>query len=252
MIRSVRILALLAISMAGCAPALRVHGRTPSFPLAGATQLVLVVTPDWNATSGELRRFERDGASAWREVGGGAPVVVGRTGLAWGVDSLSAPGQPVKREGDGKAPAGVFPLDTAFGFARREDASWVRMPYAPLTEGSDCVDDERSAYYNTVVDRARVTAVDWTSAEHMRQIGQYRLGVIVGYNAAPPVRGRGSCIFLHIWSGPATTTAGCTAMDAMVLEGLMRWLDSSRRPALVQLPRAELERLRDAWMLPAA
>jgi L,D-peptidoglycan transpeptidase YkuD (ErfK/YbiS/YcfS/YnhG family) len=70
------------------------------------------------------------------------------------------------------------------------------------------------------------------------------MGVIVGYNAAPPTKGRGSCIFLHIWAGPRSTTAGCTAMDASELDQLTRWLDRVRRPVLVQLPRAEYERLR--------
>jgi D-alanyl-D-alanine dipeptidase len=114
------------------------------------------------------------------------------------------------------------------------------------------VDDEASAYYNTVVDRAAVAKVDWNSAEHMRQIAQYRLGVIVGYNANPPVKGRGSCIFLHIWSGPASTTAGCTALDAGALESLMRWLDRSRRPMLVQLPVGEYARMMSMWALPPA
>ena len=226
----------------------------PPPPLARAQQLVLVVTADWNATTGTLRRFTRgDASDAWRAEAAWVPVVVGRTGLAWGDESLAAAlGQPIKHEGDGRSPAGAFPLDTAFGFAARSELSWLRLPYAALTPGADCVDDESSAYYNTVVDRATVPRVDWNSAEHMRQIAQYRLGVIVGYNAAPPARGRGSCIFLHIWSGPSSTTAGCTALDAGALESLMRWLDRAQHPVLVQLPAAEYDRLRSAWHLPPA
>ena len=226
----------------------------PPPPLARAQQLVLVVTADWNATTGTLRRFARgDASDAWRAEAAWVPVVIGRTGLAWGDESLAAAlGQPIKHEGDGRSPAGAFPLDTAFGFAARSELSWLRLPYAALTPGADCVDDESSAYYNTVVDRATVPRVDWNSAEHMRQIAQYRLGVIVGYNAAPPARGRGSCIFLHIWSGPSSTTAGCTALDAGALESLMRWLDRAQHPVLVQLPAAEYDRLRSAWHLPPA
>jgi len=222
--------------------------------LTSAQQLVVVITPDWNATTGTLRRFTRDDPStAWQAVASPVPVVIGRTGLAWADASLaSAISQPVKHEGDGRSPAGAFPLDTAFGFAPRAELSWMRLPYAALQPGTDCVDDESSAYYNTVVDRATVPRVDWNSAEHMRQIGQYRLGVIIGYNATPPQRGRGSCIFLHIWGGPSSTTAGCTALDAGELEALMRWLDSARRPALVQLPAVEYDRLRAAWQLPQA
>ena len=230
-----------------------IHAPAPS-PLASARQLVVVVTPSWDATTGLLRRFSRDEPSAtWDDVAPPVAVVIGRTGLAWADESHATdPAQPVKHEGDGRSPAGAFPLDTAFGFAPRTDLPWLRLPYAALQSGSECVDDGASAYYNTVVNRATVPRVDWTSAEHMRQIGQYRLGVIVGYNAAPPKSGRGSCIFLHIWGGPSSTTAGCTALDADALTALVRWLDSSRRPMLVQLPAAEYERLRAAWLLPAA
>ncbi|MEP6729736.1 MAG: hypothetical protein ABJE10_03815 [bacterium] len=222
--------------------------------LSVAQQLVVVTTATWNATSGTLRRYERDDAQQpWRSAASAIPVVIGRTGLAWGDEAFaSAVDQPVKHEGDGRSPAGVFPLDTAFGFAPANEMSWIRLPYAALQSGSDCVDDEASAYYNTVVDKAIVPRVDWNSAEHMRQISVYRLGVIVGYNATPPHKGRGSCIFLHIWSGAGSTTAGCTALDAGALESLMRWLDRARRPVLVQLPIDEYARLKKSWQLPPA
>ena len=222
-------------------------------PLDRALQLVVFTAPDWSTTSGTLYRFERpDVRSPWAPAASAIPAVIGRTGLAWGDPSLASDmQQPVKHEGDGKSPAGAFPLDTAFGFAPQAEMSWLRMPYSPLLPGSDCVDDQASVHYNTVVDRATVPKVDWTSAEHMLSISQYRIGVIVGYNAAPPTPGRGSCIFLHIWGGPQSTTAGCTAMDAARLESLMRWLDARRHPAIVQLPAAEYARLRDAWKLPS-
>lgn len=216
------------------------------------TQLVVVTTADWDSTSGTLRRYARESAQApWRAVGGDVPVMVGRSGLAWGagVDVGRAAG-PHKREGDGRAPAGAFPLDTVFGFAPGASASWVRLPYFPLAETSECVDDGASHYYNTVVNRDAVARVDWTSSERMRQVDQYRLGVIVGYNATPPVAGRGSCIFLHIWAGPGMPTSGCTAMPEQNLTEVVLWLDRARRPVLVQLPAAEYARLRAAWRLP--
>lgn len=219
--------------------------------LARALQMVLVTTASWDTTGGRLQRYERGSTNeAWRAVGASVPVVVGRAGLGWD-DALAAPpGQPVKREGDGRAPAGVFPLDTVFGFAPAAEAGWVRAPYLSLSPGTDCVDDVASVHYNTVVDRGAVPRVDWTSAEHMRQIGQYELGVIVGYNAAPPRAGRGSCIFLHIWGGPGTSTAGCTAMAEHDLRDLVLWMDRSRQPVLVQLPVAEHARLRERWLIP--
>jgi D-alanyl-D-alanine dipeptidase len=239
----------IVIGSLGCQSQTRVSPR----PLIERSeQLVVVTTPGWTSTTGSLQLFERANSdSAWRSVDLPIPVVVGRTGTAWGVgfDGVSSEG-PHKREGDGKAPAGVFPLDTAFGFAPRDSMRAVRLPYVQLLPTTDCVDDTASSHYNTVVDKASVPRVDWTSAEHMRQIGQYAVGVIVGYNARPPVKGRGSCIFLHIWAGPQSHTAGCTAFDEGKLRYLMTWLDPEKRPLLVQLTANDYVNLRTRWRLP--
>ena len=214
-------------------------------------QLIVVTTPAWDSVSGMLQRYERPrGTARWRAVGTPIPIVVGQTGLAWDDEAVRGARGPIKREGDGKAPAGRFPLGEAFGFAPKSELEWLRMPYRTLDEGTECVDDSTSAHYNTVVQRGAVRRVDWTSAERMRSIDLYRLGVIVRYNARPIRRGRGSCIFLHIWRSAGSPTAGCTAMPASDLETVMRWLDPARHPQLVQLPRAEYARLRRAWSLP--
>ncbi len=248
-----RCLAPLIIALASVGCAARHAPATYAAPSPATTQLVVVVTPDWTATTGRLQRFERsDGHSAWRPVSVAVPVVVGRTGLALGAgfDDLDA-AAPHKHEGDGKSPAGVFPLDTVFGFAPRDSAVGTRLPYVQLTSGSDCVDDTSSMHYNTVVERSAVPRVDWASAEHMRTIGEYRFGVIVGYNAQPPRPGRGSCIFLHIWNGPASHTAGCTAFDAAELARVIAWLDPRSKPVLVQVTTALYDRQRPAWGLPS-
>ena len=231
--------------------AARVADEQPNIA-ANAQQLVVVTTPSWDTTSGTLWRFTRtDARASWTPAGSPIPVVVGRTGLAWGVgfDADAKPGAPHKHEGDGKSPAGRFPLDTVFGFASPAEMSWVHMPYAQLTASSECVDDTASTHYNTVVERGNVP-LDWNSAEHMRKVWQYEMGVIVGYNAAPPRHGRGSCIFLHIWDGPASSTAGCTAFDRDALRQLIEWLDRSKHPLLIQLPADEYSRLRKSWKLP--
>ncbi|MBC7931901.1 MAG: hypothetical protein H7Z38_15175 [Rubrivivax sp.] len=223
-------------------------------PLAGSRQLILVTTRDWDAPQGSLQRFERKSAKAsWKPVGAAIPIVVGRSGLGWGA-GLSAPAGdgPVKKEGDGKAPAGIFRLGPAFGYAPSAEASWLRMPYTPLAETIECVDDVASRQYNLIVDRRSVKDVDWNSSERMRSIEGYRWGVVVDHNAEPPVAGKGSCIFLHIWQAADKGTAGCTAMEQTSLEELMRWLDTMKRPMLAQLPEAEYARLRAAWRLPSA
>lgn len=219
--------------------------------VADALQLVVVSVAGWDTTGGTLQRYERlRTGDRWQVAGREVPVVVGRTGLAWDDRFEPAGRGPVKREGDGRAPAGVFSLDGAFGFASAADTRWVRLLYLPVGEGTECVDDVSSVHYNTVVERETVPRIDWTSSEKMRRIDQYRLGVLVGYNSPPVGAGRGSCIFLHVWAGPGTSTAGCTAMSEGALRDVMLWLRPDRRPALVQLPAMELRRLRGEWGLP--
>ena len=243
-----RVAALLVLGGADTsAQASRPPGSSP-VP-ATARQLLLVVTPGWDTTSGTMRRYVRaTSTAAWRRVGATVPVVVGSSGLAWGSDSLGAPGEPHKREGDGRSPAGVFALDSAFGFAPAMPR--VRLPYLPLVAGTECVDDTASVHYNSVVNRDRVPAVDWSSSEQMRRIAQYQVGVLVEYNTHPASKGHGSCIFLHIWDGPGSSTAGCTAFPRADVDSLLGWLDPQRRPVLVQLPATEYARLKRAWALP--
>jgi L,D-peptidoglycan transpeptidase YkuD (ErfK/YbiS/YcfS/YnhG family) len=247
-------LAFILAAAAACVPADAAAAKAKrKSPLAGSRQVVLVTTPAWDSARGTLRRFERKGAGAgWTQVGGEFAVVVGRSGLGWGAGVVEAGGAgPSKREGDGRAPAGVFPLTRAFGFAGAGEAAWLRVPYTPLPPSVECVDDAASAHYNRVVDRSDVKAVDWNSSERMREVEGYAWGVIVAHNARA-VPGQGSCIFLHVWAGPEKGTAGCTAMERPNLETLLRWLDSRKRPLLVQLPESEYARLRPVWKLPAA
>ena len=214
-------------------------------------QLVVVTTPAWDSVNGTLQRYSRTGAkSPWVAEGPAVPIVVGQTGLAWGDAEFGARRDPRKREGDGKAPAGRFPLGSVFGFGTSGSIPGLRMPYLPLGDGTECVDDVASVHYNRIVDRGEVRRIDWRSAERMRSIDLYQLGVMVEYNARPVRRGRGSCIFLHIWRAQGSPTSGCTAMPADDLETIARWLDASRRPLLVQLPATEYARLRRRWSLP--
>jgi D-alanyl-D-alanine dipeptidase len=253
MLTTIRLsLACVLVAGAAAAGAQVTAGKTPA-PLARTRQLVLVTTRGWDDVPGTLRRFERKGTKgAWAQVGRDVPVAVGRNGLGWGaglVEASAAEG-PSKKEGDGKAPAGVFALGPAFGFAP-EHAAWLRFPYIPLTPSVECVDDTASRRYNLILDRLAAGDVDWNSSERMRTVGGYRWGLVVRHNAQPPVAGRGSCIFLHVWAGPGKGTAGCTAMEEESLTELLRWLDPQRRPLLVQLPEAEYTRRHSAWHLPA-
>lgn len=230
-------------------PALNQVMDFPITPLAlsNSHQLIIVTTKNWTDIQGTAQRYERHGQT-FEKIGEPFAIVVGKSGLAWG-KGLTVVEQrkgPVKREGDGKAPAGIFKLGTAFGYANSAD---TKLPYQPLTPTLECVDDSQSKRYNELVDGATVTK-DWNSAERMRRDDDmYRNGIFIEHNT-PAVAGAGSCIFFHIWRGPASGTLGCTAMDPADINRLLSWLDPRQGPLLVQLPEAEYAQLRESWGLP--
>jgi D-alanyl-D-alanine dipeptidase len=157
------------------------------------------------------------------------PVELGRHGLAWGlgIHPLTGAEKPLKREGDGKAPAGIFRMRHAFGYAPPGEVPWIRLPYRQVHPGTLCIDDPASASYNRILETGD-TAPDWHSHEAMlREDGLYRLR-----------------------RGPASPTEGCTALAEPDLERVLRWLDPEARPVLIQLPGEEYEKRRKTWSLP--
>jgi D-alanyl-D-alanine dipeptidase len=223
-------------------------------PLKQSSQLIVVTTADWSAVNGQLQRYQRAGNSGkWERVGDPVAITVGHTGLAWGLGALPTPphpaSDPVKHEGDGRSPAGIFQLGTAFGTADKP-LPGLKLPYLPLTPTIECVDDSASIYYNSLVDRARV-APDWRSSEKMRdEMPYYQWGLAILHNSSNVTAQAGSCIFLHIWGKPGEGTVGCTAMAKPDLEAVMPWIDPRLHTLLVQLPAAEYKRLHKAWRLP--
>lgn len=238
-----------------------VQAAAPAEVFADSRQILLVTTPAPDAVDGQLQRYQRSGSGdSWQAVGHAVPIVVGKNGLAWGSGLLPAPASAsplIKREGDGKSPAGVFALGTSFGYAAKA-LPGARLSYLALDAATECVDDTDSRHYNRIVARTAQTP-DWNSAERMRDMGEsYRWGIVVDHNhiAAPaagpqPAAGGGSCIFLHVWKGPGNGTAGCTAMAQPEIETLLAWLDPQRRPLLVQLTTEQYAAVSQAWHLPA-
>jgi D-alanyl-D-alanine dipeptidase len=227
---------------------------TESGPIpADSTLLITSVTTDWDAVPTELTEWRRDPGKPWTKVRSWTGVV-GHTGLAWG-KGLHGNGPPpdqegpMKLEGDGKAPAGVFTLDGSYGYAAAPPAH-AALPYQQVDKSWHCVDDGNSQSYNKIVDADTVT-VDWKSSEDMkRKDWLYTWVVQVGHN---PQRlpGEGSCIFLHVWRSAKDGTVGCTAMPQDDIEKLLGELDPKDHPVLVQLTAPMYAALATAWALPA-
>lgn len=194
-------------------------------------QLIVVTTKDWSAQSGVLQRYEKEG-NFWQEVGKTIEIKLGRNGLGWGIGLHTIPkdAKIIKKEGDGKAPAGIFSLKQAFGYFPFE----VDYPYEVYKSTDHCVDDVNSKLYNKIVDSNKVD-IDYKSKEHMRFAkNHYKYGIVVNHNhidEAGAVKGAGSCIFIHIKKMP---TAGCTVMNEEEIKEMIKWLDADKEPLLLQ------------------
>lgn len=169
-----------------------------------------VVLVDANGSGATIRACERSSSRYTLALGPYAGHV-GRNGVSW-----------AKREGDGKTPAGIFPLRNGFGVNGNPGlgaGSWLRV------DASDVwVDDPGSALYNT---HQRLPARGrWDSAELLAQSPAYNYAQVIGYNEAR-IPGAGSAIFMHVDQGSAT--AGCVSLRTSALLSVMRW----ERPGVV-------------------
>src|SRR5687768_8530037 len=131
-----------------------------------AEQLVLVVTANWDANQGVMHTFERTG-ERWQALSNGVPVTIGRAGAAWGIGLHEPQAGVQKREGDGRSPAGMFGIGTAFGYETHERTG---LSYQAMNEHDYCIDVNESPHYNRIVDARTVgrPAVE-KSTEPMRR-----------------------------------------------------------------------------------
>lgn len=247
---------LTSLALAACSSI----GNTPSTFSSDSTawrnaqQMVVVTSTDWDSVRGNLRLFERAG-DGWKQVGEAKPVMLGRNGSAWGIGLHAAEHDgPQKREGDGRNPAGVFAIGTAFGYARSTQSG---LPYRQMLVSNFCMDVNDSPLYNQIVDSRDVgekTVKDSTEPMrldiHKNGDHRYKIGFVIEHNPGN-LSGMGSCIFAHLWGDPNKTTAGCTAMNEPVMRNLLGWLNADKHPVFVLLPEADYQRLQSRWQLPA-
>ena len=221
---------------------------------AASQQMIVVISESFESSAARLYRYQRErDDDSWMLYAETITAIVGKKGMGWGrgLHTKEPLNGPVKREGDGKSPAGVFTLSTAFGFVEPQEMTALKMPYLHIREMVECVDDPNSVHYNSIVDREQVEEVDWQSSERMwRARTWYDQGVFVDHNYDPSEKGAGSCIFLHNWANPQDSTSGCTALDPWNMKDIIIWLDVSKFPVLVQLPEPVYAQLKVDWGLP--
>ncbi len=217
-----------------------------------SSQLIIAIAENYDTTVVKLFTFSKNESNQWTREMYNIPAVLGETGLAWGKGLHTNPpaDAPLKKEGDGKSPAGVFLVGRAFGF-KSPDSVDFSYPYIHVTETVECIDDSYSKYYNRIVNSDTVDNKDWTRSEEMANVlVQYEWGIEIEHNKNPHKAGDGSCIFLHIWGGADVPTIGCTAIRKKDLLEIIHWLDKDKTPLYVALTTKDYLRLKNAWQLP--
>jgi len=150
-------------------------------PLSASEQLILIVSNNFDVNKASLTRYNYT-EKKYQKVGKSISVNIGRNGLGWG---LGQPGftpksnEPRKHEGDGKAPAGIFKISTAFGYVKSMN---IKMPYIQADKALICVDDSHSKDYNKILDinqSDNPKSFEWMR----RQDNLYKFGLVVEHNS---------------------------------------------------------------------
>ena len=214
-----------------------------------ARQLIVVIADGWNNLQGSLYAYNKAGSKWILQFSN--PIVLGEKGLGLGdgLVQIVIDNVPVKKEGDLRAPAGIFSIGTAFGYAPYKDAGWINNRYIMCTDTLICVDDLHSVNYNKLVKTDTATK-DYKSHEDMlMEKDYYKWGLFVNCNANK-IPGNGSCIFIHIWENNHEGTWGCTAMKEEDMIRILHWIKSTDNPLLVQLPKTEYLKFSEKYDLP--
>lgn len=203
------------------------------------TQQLLVITADnWETKYASLKRYEKVG-NKWQQVGKKIEVIIGRNGMGWGLGEHEVPkdAKIIKREGDGKTPAGLFRLGHGFGYGEFK----IAFPYATYnTRHFHCVDDSTSKYYNQIVDSRKIIR-DYNSHEFMLLKNDfYKYGITVAHNPNN-IPQMGSCIFLHLKKPNDVASSGCSMMSEEELKEILKWLRKEHKPMLLQLPKNQMK-----------
>ena len=115
----------------------------------------------------------------------------------------------VKREGDGATPIGDWPIRRVLYRPDKLSKPRTSLSVAPIAPDDGWCDAPGDPNYNRPV-RLPYPA----SHERMwRDDDLYDLVVVLGYNDAPVVPGKGSAIFLHVARPDFGPTAGCIALS---------------------------------------
>ncbi|MET9854360.1 L,D-transpeptidase family protein [Streptomyces sp. NPDC006450] len=181
----------------------------------GGSQLIMAVAPAADSTTGLLTWWDRR-AGRWYRVGS-APARFGANGLTEGAH---------RTQGTNTTPAGLYALPFAFGIERAP--AGTDYSYRRVTPDSWWCQDNASDSYNRWVEPLPADCAPGEAEHLVSYERQYAHALVIAFNYARPVRGRGAGIFLHVDGKGAT--AGCVSVPEGAMRAILRWADPRRQP----------------------
>ena len=218
------------------------------------TQAVVGITDGWNNSHVSLGLYQKINGR-WIVQGEFWKGRLGSKGCAWGLGVSPIMGKTLKKEGDGRAPAGIFPIGSAYGYAKAIKKQRT-LKYFQVTHRDLWVEDVQSDLYNRHIKLTHDPSSTWEKKQQMRQNDYaHALKLYIAHNHATEhqaaKKGYGSAIFFHIWrSNGAKATSGCTTMESAKLSVRISKIDLKKNPVYILLPRTEYLKYRAPWKLP--
>ncbi|MFC8197084.1 L,D-transpeptidase [Streptomyces sp. NPDC057298] len=181
----------------------------------GGSQLVTARASRTSSTTGTVTWWNRRG-KRWVEAGS-APARFGARGLVEGGS---------REQGTNTTPTGLYDLPYAFGIERAP--AGTTTPYRRVRQASWWCQDTASRSYNRWTE-PRPADCRAAESEHLISYrAQYAHALVIGFNYARPVQGRGAGIFLHV-DGPGAT-AGCVSVSKGAMRRILDWAEPARKP----------------------
>jgi len=249
---------LIKISL--CLTVILSSAQSVSAKIPEKTQQVIIgIARHKNSSQATLSLFEKH-QNSWKQSGKTWKGRLGRNGLAWGIGlhptDLSG---LTKKEGDGRAPAGIFKIGSesgyAFGYAKSISKK-LNLPYKQITTKDLWVEDPQSPHYNRHILLKHAPKTTWEKKAQMRQKDHaHSLKLFIAHNentsTKPATPNAGSAIFFHIWRGGGTKpTAGCTTMSESNLKTMISKVDPAKHPCYILLTAEDYKTYRQSWKLP--
>lgn len=200
------------------------------FDLGRHEQILIVTADTWGSNLATAALWEKNSDGEWKNVTGDNQARIGLKGFKVG---------DARSEGDGTTPAGMYRLTSTFGSA---EEGGTNLPYTQVKRGHCWISDTKDPGYNTWTTRSPCGVGNVDLYERAVKEKIYAKTIVVDFNTAPIVNGRGSAIFVYRHEyvngerGQARATKAGITLSNNDLSDVFRRLNEDFQPVIILGP----------------